>query len=183
MVTRITTAVTAVLAGLLIAAPALQAQDNPCAAADQMATDQVAHAVSAAPEFISANAAVVDMEGNVLREGTNGWTCMPAEDPMCLDEAWVEFIHAYMNQTEPSVTTTGFGYMINCCSEGGSNTDPYAEEETADNEWLSAGGPHLMLIVPDVATLASLPTHPDTGGPWVMWRDTPYAHVMIPLGN
>ena len=25
-----------------------------------------------------------------------------------------------------------------------------------------------------------LPTDPHSGGPWVMWRGTPYAHLMVP---
>lgn len=60
-----------------------------------------------------------------------------------------------------------------------SNVDPYAEGPTEDNEWLDEGVPHVMMIVPDPAMLEGLPTHP-RGGPWVMWRGTPYVHVMIP---
>ena len=37
---------------------------------------------TAAPAYIAANATVFDgppdMGGNLLREGTNGWTCLPA---------------------------------------------------------------------------------------------------------
>jgi len=25
------------------------------------------------------------------------------------------------------------------------------------------------------------PTDPKSGGPWVMWKGTPYAHVMVPV--
>lgn len=35
------------------------------------------------------------------------------------------------------------------------------------------------MLVPDPAWLEGLPTSPGAG-PWVMWRDTPYVHVMIP---
>jgi hypothetical protein len=38
-----------------------------------------------------------------------------------------------------------------------------------------------MIVVPDAAALEGLPTHPDDGGPWVMYRDTPYAHIMVPI--
>ena len=100
------------LAGLFVTTTPLQAQDNPCAAANQ-----IENAESAAPASIAAAATITDMEGNVLREGTNGWTCMPGlGDPMCLDEQWVAWIDAYVNKTEPNVTATGFGYMVNCCS-------------------------------------------------------------------
>jgi hypothetical protein len=49
-----------------------------------------------------------------------------------------------------------------------------------DNQWLAHGVPHVMAIVSDSRLLASLPTDPHHGGPWVMWKDTPYAHIMIP---
>jgi hypothetical protein len=29
--------------------------------------------------------------------------------------------------------------------------------------------------------LASLPTDPNNGGPWVMWKGTKYAHIMVPV--
>jgi hypothetical protein len=35
----------------------------------------------------------------------------------------------------------------------------------------------------DPPNLARVPAshHPDHGGPWVMWKGTPYEHVMIPI--
>jgi hypothetical protein len=36
------------------------------------------------------------------------------------------------------------------------------------------------MIISDAALLEGLPTDPKNGGPWVMWKGTPYAHVMIP---
>jgi hypothetical protein len=62
---------------------------------------------------------------------------------------------------------------------GASNTDPYATTATADNHWIHSG-PHLMVLVPDTSTLEGLSTEPNNGGPWVMWKGTPYAHVMVP---
>ncbi len=158
----------------------------PTLADAQMTKEQmVANALSAAPPSIASGAKVMDWEGNVLREGTNAWTCMPDEpnsegnDPMCLDAQWLGWVDAWVNKTEPSITQMGFGYML----QGGapeSNTEPYAEGPTADNEWMSQGVPHIMMLAPDAAWLKGLPTSPDGGGPWVMWRDTPYVHVMIP---
>jgi hypothetical protein len=40
-----------------------------------------------------------------------------------------------------------------------------------------------MIIVPDNALLAGLPTDPENGGPYVMWKGTPYAHVMVPVAD
>ncbi len=61
-----------------------------------------------------------------------------------------------------------------------SNIDPYAEGPTADNEWMTESTPHIMMIVPDPSVLKGLTSDPKNGGPWVMWRGTPYVHVMIP---
>ena len=38
-----------------------------------------------------------------------------------------------------------------------------------------------MVVVPDPAQLNSLPTDPHNGGPWVMWKGTKYAHIMVPI--
>lgn len=147
---------------------------------------KIANATSAAPMSISANATVMDWDNTVLREGTNGWTCLPdmpvssGNDPMCLDEPWVNWVDAFMTKTEPNFSKIGFGYMLTGDSPA-SNTDPFAEGPTPDNEWISEGGPHVMMVVPDPAMLDGLSTDPADGGPWVMWRDTPYVHVMIPL--
>jgi hypothetical protein len=62
-----------------------------------------------------------------------------------------------------------------------SNVDPFATGPTPDNEWMDHGVPHVMIVFPDPATLRGLPTDPANGGPWVMYRDTPYAHIMVPL--
>jgi hypothetical protein len=37
-----------------------------------------------------------------------------------------------------------------------------------------------MIVIPDRALLERLPTDPHNGGPWVMWKETPYAHIMVP---
>lgn len=154
---------------------------------------KIQSAMSAAPPSVSANARIVDWgadedgEKMVLREGTNGWTCLPdlpstsGPDPMCLDEPWMEWLRAFENKTEPDITKMGFGYMLQGSGAGESNTDPYAEGPTPDNEWISESIPHLMIVVPEEAMLAGLPTDPDTGGPWVMWPDTPLVHIMVPM--
>lgn len=145
----------------------------------------VKEALSAAIPSVAENATVMDWEENVLREGSNGWTCMPSppdapgEMPMCLDDQWVDWAKAWMSKTEPNTTGLGFAYMLQG-DPGGSNTDPYATEPTEDNEWIEDGVPHLMVLVPDHSALDTLPTDPHNGGPWVMWKGTPYAHVMVP---
>lgn len=158
----------------------------------QTSEAKIESAMSAALASIADHATIMDWpaeEGGemvLLREGTNGWTCMPdmpntpGNDPMCLDEPWLTWADGWMNKTEPDITKMGFGYML----QGGtpeSNTDPYSEGPTSENEWIEEGVPHLMIVVPDEQMLEGLSSDAETGGPWVMWRDTPYVHVMVPM--
>ena len=160
------------------------------AQADKQA--KIRSAMSSAPASIADKAMVMDWpaepggEMTMLREGSNGWTCLPdmpdtpGNDPMCLDQPWLAWADAWMNKKETNITQMGFGYML----QGGtpeSNTDPYAEGPTPNNEWMTEGVPHLMILVPEAQMLAGLPTDPGKGGPWVMWRDTPYVHIMVPM--
>lgn len=130
---------------------------------------------------------VMDWDGNVLREGTSTYVCFPTPAqlqgtaPMCLDEPWRAWGDAWMNKKPFETSRLGISYML-AGDEGASNTDPYAEGPTADNEWIVEGS-HLMIIVPDPAMLEGIPTDPQNGGPYVMWKGTPYAHVMVPVGE
>jgi hypothetical protein len=153
---------------------------------------KIADASTAAPATVSAKATILDWpakEGEkppVLRAGTNGWTCFPdapetdGSDPMCLDQPWLTWIDGYLARTTPQITRVGVGYMIAPGGAKGSNTDPYAMAPTADNHW-GLHQPHLMIVVPDLKALEGIPTDPNNGGPYVMWKGTPYAHIMAPV--
>jgi len=145
----------------------------------------IQNALRAAPPALAQGATVVDLKHNVLRRGSNAWTCMPddpavpGDAPMCLDAPWFELIAALTSQRVPKIERVGVGYML----QGDfpvSNVDPYAPGPTPDNQWVADGPPHVMLVFPDAKTLDGLSTDPTNGGPWVMWRGTPYAHLMIP---
>jgi hypothetical protein len=150
---------------------------------------KIREATSAGPTDISKGAAVMEMDekGGMkqLRAGTNGWTCMlvpggPAvTDSMCMDKAWSSWTDAYMAKKNPQVKTLGIAYMLHG-DHGGSNTDPFATGPTATNQWV-VSPPHIMVLVPDLKLLDSLPTDPHSGGAWVMYKGTPYAHIMVPL--
>ena len=160
----------------------------------KMDKDIIKNAMSAAPPSISAKATIMGWateEGGdmpVLRKGSNGWTCMPdmpgkAGTAMCLDAPWMEWVDAWVNKREPKYNTMGFGYMLQDPPPGvgESNVDPYGTEPTPDNEWINDGVPHLMILTPNAKALEGLSTDPGNGGPWVMWKDTPYVHIMAPM--
>ena len=171
---------------------------TPKAAAPKMTTAQkIANAMSAAPAVISKKATIMDWpekEGGQpkqLRAGTNGWVCFPSapsefagasgDDPMCLDKQWQGWGDAWMSKTPPKVDGTGIAYMLKG-DKGASNTDPFATGPTATNNWVVTP-PHIMVLYADLKMLDAFPTDPSSGGPWVMWKGTPYAHLMVPVAT
>lgn len=139
-------------------------------------------ALSAGPADITKDAAVVEPgEGGQmkqLRAGTNGWVCMAQPEAMCLDKEWQGWADAWMNKRDPQVKAVGISYMLKG-DKGASNTDPFATKPTPDNHWV-VSPPHVMVLTPDTSQLDALPTDPHMGGPWVMWKGTKYAHIMVP---
>lgn len=154
--------------------------------------DRITIAMSAAPAAIAAAATIMDFDASgtlvELRAGTNGWMCLPDDNPaapgdapMCLDETWQQWMGAYMARETPRISRVGVSYML----QGGlaaSNSDPFAMTPPEGADWIS-DGPHIMILVPNPAQLAGMPTDPASGGPYVMWQGTPYAHIMIPSGG
>lgn len=154
---------------------------------DRPLSDQalIANALSAAPASVTAGATVMSHDGRMLRQGTSDWVCMPDmpnlpnNTPMCLDAPWRAVIDALMNKRVPTVTQVGFAYML----QGDipvSNTDPFATAPTPTNQWIQHGDPHVMVLLPDQRLLEGVSTDPKNGGPFVMWKGTPYAHIMLP---
>ncbi len=170
------------LAGLLLVAALpvpLNAQDT-----SPDAKAMIKDALSATTAEMAKGATVVDWENNVLKKGDNGWICFPTPPqietgPMCVDEPWLAWADAWLNKKEFNISRVGLSYML-AGDSGASNSDPYATEETDD--WVVVGA-HLMIIVPDPSMLEGIPTDPENGGPWVMWKDTPYAHIMVPVAD
>jgi len=146
---------------------------------------KIALAMSAGPAEIASKATIMDMTDmsappKQLRAGTNGWICYAMlQQPMCLDKEWQKWAEAWMSKGPLKVETTGIAYMLRG-DHGASNTDPFATAPTADNQWVVAPA-HIMLLYSDPKMLDAYPTDPKTGGPWVMWKGTPYAHVMVPV--
>lgn len=144
----------------------------------------VAQARSAAPAMISADATIV-VDGKVVVEGSNGWTCMPEtlpgdNSPICNDAVWMELLTAMGNKAPFSTDRIGFSYMLK--GDGGvSNSDPFHANHAEAEDYIKEG-PHLMIIVPG-ALLEGLTRDPHAGGPYVMWGDTPYAHIMVPVAD
>ena len=176
-----------IAAAALAAAAAFAAQGSQPSEADQA---RITSAMSAAPEAVARNAAIVAMSADgtmrTIRPGTNGFTCMgdnpnsPGPDPMCMDANAMAWAMAWIGRQTPPADTVGLMYMLAGGTDA-SNTDPYAEGPAEGNNWVSTG-PHLM-VVGSPAVLRGYPSGPtpDTSQPYVMWAGTPYAHLMIPV--
>lgn len=151
----------------------------------------IASAERAAPAAVAKGATIVAMDANgkmrTLREGHNGFTCMPdspatpGPDPMCMDATAFAWAGAWMAHKPPATGKIGFMYML----EGGtdaSNTDPYATKPGASNHWIKTGA-HVMIVGADQAFYDMYPksADPDTKTPYVMWAGTPYQHLMVPV--
>jgi hypothetical protein len=115
--------------------------------------------MSAGPTEVAKAARIVDTDAQgkmvVLREGNNGFTCMPGnlkvvgEPPMCVDAPSMQwFADARAHKPKPTNTVPGITYMLAGASQR-SDSDP--NDPT---------------------------THKPTGA-YIMWAGSPYAHVHI----
>jgi len=164
---------------------ALLAVGMSTAVAEDDVDKQIAHARAAAPAAVSADATIV-IDGEVAVEGSNGWTCMPDTMPkdgaaICLDALWGEMMAAVGAKAAFTANGVGLSYMLLGDPEGTgtSNSDPYHPDVKNADDYVETG-PHLMVIVPK-ELLEGMNSDPSTGGPYVMWGDTDYAHIMIPV--
>ena len=148
--------------------------------------EKIARAVSAAPSDISENATIMDVDGTILREGSNEWVCLPGvglipgdKHPMCNDPVWMKWMAAVASGTEFSTDVVGVSYML----QGDAmvnNDNPMATDPNDGGVWVQ-DGPHLMMLFPNKDIVANLPRDPFVGGAYVMWGDTPLWHVMVPV--
>ena len=149
--------------------------------------DLIKSAMSAAPLAISQGATIVTlnekMEMRTLRKGTNGWTCLPdspspGPDPMCADANGSEWLMAWMKHQAPPPDKMGLAYMLMGGSDA-SNEDPFATAPKAGGKWIDTG-PHLMVFGIGTHFAGYPTTHDNTKVPYVMWPNTPFAHLMVP---
>ena len=143
--------------------------------------EKIDHARSAGPLSVSGEATII-VDGEVVVEGSNGWTLMPGDGaPVCMDEVWSEMVAALGAKKAFTATKIGVSYMLPGDPKGSgvSNSDPYHHNHSEAHDYVETG-PHLMIIVPKSA-LAGVTDDPSGGGPYVMWKDTDYAHLMVPV--
>ena len=170
------TIITTSITGLIMAGAAL--------AGDKEA--MIANAEKAGPPSVTANATFKAPDGTVLREGSNNYTCYPEQEAigaMCNPPQWDALIGAMMAHEEYDVTEISVSYML--AGEGDalgvSNSDPYHTDPVNAEDFVKEG-PHLMILVPDNSVLEGMSRDPNDPV-YVMWGDTPYAHIMVKIEN
>jgi len=149
---------------------------------------------SAAPAFIGDYATVISASGKVLREGTNGWRCepfMPMPEggfkepheaaPACSDANAVAWANAYKAQEKPVLDSDGWIWMLHG-DLGVDNFKPYTDgQKNMGHKHFIESGAHLMLMPKNPSSLDGQSTDYTNGGPYVMFKGTPYVHLMIPV--
>lgn len=153
---------------------------------------------TAAPSYIASKCTVIDVDGSVLREGSNGWTAMAANprgmsDPengwkdaheamaMVGDGPAMKWAMAYMGGSVPEMNSDGWAWMLHG-DMGEDNTKHlvFNKEDAAEGQWIESGA-HLMLFPKDPASLEGQTTDFNSGAPYVMFKGTGYDHLMIPV--
>lgn len=96
--------------------------------------------------------------GRVLRQGNNGWTCMPdvpgrpQHNPMCMDETMMQWYNATRAEKKPNIDRVGLSYMLMGEARQGQGAAP-AKDPAEVKEWFYIG-PHVMMVLPDTAQQA-----------------------------
>jgi hypothetical protein len=177
-------------AAVLFAAGALLRISAQMAPSDQSLSNQgspqakIARAMSAGPADIANAARIIDIDAQgkmvVLREGSNGFTCMPGnpnvvgDPPMCADHASMQWAADFKaHRPKPTNTVPGITYMLAGATQR-SDSDPYDKTSPAIDV-----GPHWMIMWPFDPKATGLPTAHKPTGAYIMWAGSPYAHVHV----
>ena len=143
-------------------------QTSLAAGQGQNDSDKIKTALSAAPLSVAGQATVMEWaDRRVLREGSNGYFCFAMQPdgqphPMCIDEAWIGWFEALMKrEAPPALSGLAVGYWLQ--GAGG-----------------EAEAPHMAILAPEARMFDGVTTDPTEGVPWIMWKGTPFVHLMVP---
>ena len=153
---------------------------------------------TAAPSYIAKDATVLNEKMEMLREGTNGWTCLPVNPrgmsdpengwkdaheamPLCGDAEVFKWISAYLSDEIPDMDYDGYAWMLHGdMGEDNSTPKVMSKNDAKEGHWIESG-PHLMRMPKDPSSLDGMTTDFNSGAPYVMFSGTPYAHTMYPV--
>jgi len=152
------------ISGLLLRGAAQTTpSDHSASAGDDSTQVKIARAMSAGPTEVAKAARIVDTDAQgkmvVLREGNNGFTCMPGnlkvvgEPPMCVDAPSMQwFADARAHKPKPTNTVPGITYMLAGATQR-SDSDPHDVTSMPIEV-----GPNWMIMWPFDPKATGLPT-------------------------
>ncbi|MGA2022038.1 MAG: hypothetical protein ABSH02_15715 [Candidatus Sulfotelmatobacter sp.] len=186
-------------ANCAIAQEAARPQSAPpsLASSDRPNARKIANALSAGPKYVTDHATVMDWPSpqekeqkmRVLREGSNGWSCMPDQpglprhSPMCADQTTMKWMMAIMAGKKPNIDRVGVSYMLQ--GEAGSDIqDVTAKTPPPGKDWYYAG-PHVMLVLPagDKDALKDVGQDTSSGMPYVRAPNSISPLLVIPVAK
>ena len=126
-----------------------------------------------APSYIGDFATVIGGNGEILREGTNGWICQQGNPrpypkdgwksaheamPACHDEEGMKWMMAYAEGKAPNLSRDTYMWMLHG-DVGEDNLVPGVlnESDSTPGQWIESG-PHLMLMPKDPDSLKNFTT-------------------------
>ena len=150
-------------------------------------------AKKAAPSSISENATFMDYDGTLLAKGSSDWVCMTGSTPqriapMCLDEEWRKWNARFMAGEKNDIENQKFGQAYMLMGDVPVDNDVPTSVAMDDHKKSSEtgnfhdSGPHLMLLLPR-SVLKQITSNPYVGGSYVMFPNTEWEHLMIPVTN
>ena len=150
-------------------------------------------AKKAAPSSISENATFMDYDGTLLAKGSSDWVCMTGSTPqriapMCLDEEWRKWNARFMAGEKNDIENQKFGQAYMLMGDVPVDNDVPTSVAMDDHKKSSEtgnfhdSGPHLMLLLPR-NVLKQITSNPYAGGSYVMFPNTEWEHLMIPITN
>ncbi|GEB38037.1 hypothetical protein GLI01_20720 [Gluconacetobacter liquefaciens] len=145
---------------------------------------KIARALSAGPPQVTADATVAEPaekgELHILRQGRNGWTCLPGSNsiigdpPMCEDAVALQWNQdREEGKPHPTTSVPGIEYMLGGATQR-SDTDPHDMSSPAIKI-----GPHWMILWPFDPKTSGLPTVHKDSGAYIMYAGTPWAHIHV----
>jgi len=151
---------------------------------------------TAAPDYIEKYATVIRDKGEVLRKGTNNWTCMAMNSrpfpkngwkdaheamPGCVDSEGLKWMNLAMNSAKPELERDAYIWMLRGdVGEDNTKMDVLHKKDSTLEQWIESGA-HLTLMPKDPASVDKFHADLRKGEPYVMMPDSDYVHLMIPL--
>lgn len=151
-------------------------------AVPQTDSAKIADALKGGPAYIAQNATVLDWPTSPtgsyreLRNGSNGWTCLPTSpqhQPVCADHTFLAFFQDAVAHRPVHVDQVGLAYMYEgdrVSPHGGRPSHPYRV------------GAHIMIVVPNGSGLQGYTTDGSHGDAYInRVPGTTLPYLVIPI--